>query len=102
MSARYQETSDPNVWLRLADGRSIPHDLENGDYRVALDEVTADPSLLAATDPIPDPEPSRDTRILLAVEQAKVIVQSGGFTEEQATKLVAIFDGLGSAIAPAI
>lgn len=50
---RYQQTADPSVWRRLADGAFISHDVQNGDYRAALADVTADPSLLATADPPP-------------------------------------------------
>jgi hypothetical protein len=60
------------------------------------DELAAHEAMLAeANSP---PPPSRDERLLTAVGRAKAIVASGGFTETQAQKLAAVFDGLAGAI----
>lgn len=47
----------------------------------------------------PEPEPSRDERLLAAVDAAKAAVTGGKvFSAEQAAVLSAVFDGLGKAI----
>lgn len=49
--------------------------------------------------PEPEPEPTRDDRLLAAVDAAKTAVShSKSFTAEQAAVLSAVFDGLGKAI----
>lgn len=49
--------------------------------------------------PLPEDGPSRDERLLAAVDAAKTAVTaSKSFTAEQAAVLPAVFDGLGSAI----
>lgn len=50
-------------------------------------------------DPLPDGSPSRDARLLAAVDSAKTqVAASKAFTVEQAAVLAAVFDGLGKAI----
>jgi len=51
--------------------------------------------------PEPDAGPSRDERLLAAVNAAKTAVsRSKSFTAEQAAVLSAAFDGLGKAFTP--
>ena len=83
---------------RLADGAAVPPAPLNGDYQDYLRWVAAGNTAHAA-DPEPEPEPSRDERLLAAVDSAKTAVTaSKSFTAEQAAVLSAVFDGLGKAI----
>lgn len=52
-----------------------------------------------AATPLPEDGPSRDERLLAAVDAAKAAVTGGKvFSAEQAAVLSAVFDGLGRAI----
>ncbi len=97
----YQLLPDGGV-LRLADGTCIPEDHGNTDYRAYLAWV-ADGNEPAADAPLPDPGPTRDERLLDAVDQAKTdvteAVKAGIFTQQQALALASVFDKLGQAIA---
>ena len=58
-------------------------------------------AVVDAHEPKPAPEsgPTRDERLLAAVDQAKeAVTTSGQFTQAQAAVLSAVFDGLGQAI----
>ena len=54
--------------------------------------------IAAHVPPGPSSEPTRDERLLAAVDQAKVAVKAGPFTKDQSDVLAAVFDGLGQAI----
>lgn len=86
-------------WItRLSDGLSIPPEPANADYQDYLAAVAKGASVQEA-DPPPEPEPSRDERLLAAVDSAKAAVaESKVFTAQQAAVLSAVFDGLGRAI----
>lgn len=78
-----------------------------GDELAAFEHQRANPPIVYVgqqtitvtppDDPAPLP-PSRDDRLMVAVEQAKVAVEGGAFTKQQAATLAAVFDGLGAAI----
>lgn len=84
--------------IRLADGASWLPDDANQDHRQYLADV-ARGAVVAQPDHEPEPEPSRDERLLAAVDSAKTAVaESKVFTLAQAAVLSAVFDGLGKAI----
>lgn len=84
--------------VRLADGANIPADPLNADYQRYLADIEKGADVQEA-DPEPTPEPSRDERLLEAVEQAKSAVSTGSvFTKAQVATLSACFDGLAQAI----
>lgn len=94
--AEYQILDDTTI-LRRSDGASIPREPANRHYQRFLEWERAG-GVIDPADRAPEPAPSRDERLLAAVAQAKALVGSGGFTDTQATKLAAVFDGLGTAI----
>lgn len=76
----------------------IPVDSENADYRELMRAVDRGKVTLIVPEEQPD-QPSRDDRLLGAVEQAKSVVETPGvFTKQQAALLAAIFEKLGEAI----
>ena len=93
----YKLTRDGMI-VRLSDAAFIPADALNADYQKYLAWVAAGNAAQAA-DPLPDGGPSRDERLLAAVDSAKAAVaKSKVFTSAQAAVLSAVFDGLGKAI----
>jgi hypothetical protein len=99
MVATYKHIN-ANVIARTADSHIeyIPKTEGNADYQAYLAWVAAGNEAVPA-DPAPEVKPSRDQRLLAAVDQAKAAVGAGSvFTKQQAAVLAAAFDGLGAAI----
>jgi hypothetical protein len=96
MTAAYQQLPGGAI-LRLADNVSFLPAPGNADYSRYLEDEAAGAEV-APADQLPAPEPTRDERLLEAVDQAKTAVAGGAFTQQQAATLAAVFDGLGQAI----
>lgn len=93
--------ADATLVMRLADGAVIPRDEANTDYQQFL-AWEADGGEAQPADPVVEPGPTRDERLLAAVDGAKTdvaeAVKAGVFTQQQATALASVFDKLGQAI----
>jgi hypothetical protein len=73
-------------------------DVHSYDASGAYEDLPAGAAaVIAAHVPTAAP-PTRDERLLAAVDAAKAAVGAGAFTPTQAATLQAVFDGLGAAI----
>lgn len=83
----------------VRDGREYVHDDPASPDWQAYQRWVAAGNTAAPADHEPEPEPSRDERLLAAVDAAKAAVtDTKVFTARQAAVLSAVFDGLGKAI----
>lgn len=104
----YKHTNFDTLELHHGDGQVtvITPDPKSGEYRRYLEWV-ATGNTAAAADPLPEPEPTRDDRLTLAVEKANETVDtalddSPDFTPRQKVVLKTILKGafnkLGAAV----
>jgi len=93
-----------DVILRLDDGASIPVDESNRDYHRYLADVENGAEVLEA-DPEPEPQPTRDERIITAaavrkerIAAKKAAIQASDLPAATKAAVVGLLDGMADIV----